>query len=104
MKSSMAPYDVYNVSDNPELNGTSGHFLSVYSNLAEKLNEITKLLGHCGIERVVPTLLKIAVIRNQSIGKSSLIEAILKIKVFPSKGTTTKSLMEVILRSSQTEG
>lgn len=98
----MAPHDVS--TDVFELDKTPSRFASVYLDSAEKLNEITKLLRQCGIERVVPPLPKIAVIGNQSAGKSSLIEAISKIKVPRSKGTTTRCPMEVILRSSGTDG
>jgi hypothetical protein len=65
----------------------------------QQLNEITKLLRNCGLERVVPPLPRIAVIGNQSAGKSSLIEAISKINVPRSKGTTTRCPMEVVLRA-----
>jgi Dynamin family len=100
----MAPQLNFSDSDGSSFDKVSSRFASIYSDSAEKLNEITKLLRHCGIERVVPPLPKIAVIGNQSAGKSSLIEAISKIKVPRSKGTTTRCPMEVILRTSHVDG
>lgn len=98
----MAPNDA---SPSPsELDKTPSLFASAYSLSTETLNELTKLLRHCGTERVVPPLPKIAVIGNQSAGKSSLIEAISKIKVPRSKGTTTRCPMEVVLRSKGIDG
>jgi GTPase SAR1 family protein len=85
------------------LERTTPLFGSDYSNSTENLYEIAKLLRHCGIERVVPPLPKIAVIGNQSAGKSSLIEAISKINVPRSKGTTTRCPMEFILRAKGTD-
>ena len=98
----MAP--VQTSTEKSDEDSPSSRFTNVYSDSAEKLNEITKLLRHCGIERVVPPLPKIAVIGNQSAGKSSLIEAISKIKVPRSKGTTTRCPMEVILRTNEADG
>lgn len=99
----MAPQDTTPATENEDLAKSASRF-AVYSDSAGKVHEITKLLRHCGIERVVPPLPKIAVIGNQSAGKSSLIEAISKIKVPRSKGTTTRCPMEVTLRSSDTNG
>lgn len=79
-------------------NGSS-HFTSAYSYSTGNLNELTKLLRHCGIERVVPPLPKIAAIGNQSAGKSSLIEAISGIRLPRARGATTRCPMEVILRT-----
>jgi GTPase SAR1 family protein len=92
----MAPRD-----DHPphsdEADTTSNLFAnSVYSLSVEKQNEIMKMLRDCGTDIVMP-LPKIAVIGNQSAGKSSLIEAISKIKLPRSKGTTTRCPMEVRL-------
>lgn len=99
----MAPQDMSPATDDGHLNQASHRFAGAYSDSAEKLNEITKLLRHCGIERIVPPLPKIVVTGNQSAGKSSLIEAISKIKVPRCRGTTTRCPMEVILRSNKTE-
>ena len=98
----MAPRDAS--PPHSELDKTPSLFAGAYSLSTEKLNEITKLLRHCGIDRVVPPLPNIAVIGNQSAGKSCLIEAISKIKVPRSKGTTTRCPMEVVLRSKGTDG
>src|SRR5213078_3103318 len=68
----------------------------------QKLNAIIKALRDCGTEEVIK-LPKIAVIGNQSAGKSSLIEAICQIKVPRASGTCTRCPMEVILRSSDFE-
>ena len=100
----MAPQDAKPSTDNEYLSKSASRFARVYSDSAEKVHEITKLLRQRGIERVVPPLPKIAVIGNQSAGKSSLIEAISKINVPRSKGTTTRCPMEVTLRSSHTNG
>jgi GTPase SAR1 family protein len=72
-----------------------------YALSRQKLNEIIKALRDCGTEEVI-RLPKIAVIGNQSAGKSSLIEAISQIKVPRASGTCTRCPMEVIL--SQSEG
>jgi GTPase SAR1 family protein len=97
----MAPNDAS--PSHSEHNKKPSLFAGTYSLSTKKLNEITKLLRHCGLERVVPPLPTIAVIGNQSAGKSSLIEAISKIKVPRSKGTTTRCPMEVVLRSKRTD-
>lgn len=66
---------------------------------ARLLNNLVKNLRQAGTEEVVP-LPKIAVIGNQSSGKSSLIEAICQIQVPRASGTCTRCPMEVILRTS----
>jgi len=64
------------------------------------LNNIVKRLRDIGIEQVEnQSLPKIAVIGNQSAGKSSLIEAISQVKVPRAAGSCTKCPMEVILNS-----
>src|SRR5436190_4311587 len=65
----------------------------------QKLNEIINMLRDCGTEGIIK-LPKIAVIGNQSAGKSSLIEAISQIKLPRASGTCTRCPMEVILRCS----
>ena len=70
-----------------------------YALSRQKLNEIVKALRDCGTEEVIK-LPKIAVIGNQSAGKSSLIEAISQIKVPRASGTCTRCPMEVILTSA----
>lgn len=67
-----------------------------YDSSRRKLNDIIKALRECGTEEVIK-LPKIAVIGNQSAGKSSLIEAISQIKVPRASGTCTRCPMEVIL-------
>lgn len=66
---------------------------------AHLLNNLVRNLRQVGTEEVVP-LPKIAVIGNQSSGKSSLIEAICQIQVPRASGTCTRCPMEVILRTS----
>ena len=66
---------------------------------ARLLNNLVRNLRQVGTEEVV-SLPKIAVIGNQSSGKSSLIEAICQIQVPRASGTCTRCPMEVILRSS----
>src|SRR5271167_2769461 len=73
-----------------------------YAFSRQKLNEIIKMLRDCAIEEVIK-LPKIAVIGNQSAGKSSLIEAISQIKVPRASGTCTRCPMEVMLRHSKQE-
>jgi len=86
-----------------DLNRQTNPFVPAYSLSVETLNDINKMLQRCGTETLVSPLPKIAVIGNQSSGKSSLIEAISKIKVPRSKGTTTRCPMEVILRRRPAE-
>src|SRR5271154_6432348 len=69
---------------------------SKYAFSRQKLNEIVKALRDCGTEEIIK-LPKIAVIGNQSAGKSSLIESISQIKVPRATGTCTRCPMEVIL-------
>jgi hypothetical protein len=78
-------------------------FLEAYSLSAGTLIDINEKLQRCGTESLVPPLPNIAVIGNQSAGKSSLIEAISKIKVPRSKDTTTRCPMEVSLRRRPAE-
>ena len=73
---------------------------STYSLSRRKLNEVMKMLRHCGTEMVI-RLPKIALIGNQSSGKSSLIEAISRIKVPRGFGTCTRCPMEVSLSRSE---
>lgn len=68
-----------------------------YSYSTSRLNDVIARLHDCGTDQVVD-LPKIAVIGNQSSGKSSLIEAISKVKVPRSNNTCTRCPMEVILR------
>ena len=71
-----------------------------YAFSRQKLNEIIKMLRDCDIEEIIK-LPKIAVIGNQSAGKSSVLEAISQIKVPRASGTCTRCPMEVNLRSSE---
>ena len=66
---------------------------------ARELNNIIKALKEAGTEEHV-LLPKIAVIGNQSSGKSSLIEAICQIQVPRASGTCTRCPMEVSLHTS----
>src|SRR5436190_15467047 len=77
--------------------GTTHYALS-----RQKLNEIINMLRDCGTEGIIK-LPKIAVIGNQSAGKSSLIEAISQIKVPRASGTCTRCPMEVVLSSDRAE-
>jgi GTPase SAR1 family protein len=83
--------------------GLSGQTFSLcetqYADSGRKLNEIIKKLRDAGTEEVIG-LPKIAVIGNQSSGKSSLLEAISQITVPRASGTCTRCPMEVILRTS----
>lgn len=101
----MAPQDASTSHQSPVTTTERFNLLadSAYSLSRAKVNEITKLLRDCGAEMVI-NLPKIAVIGNQSAGKSSLIETISQIKVPRSKGTTTRCPMEVRLSKSSQEG
>jgi len=72
---------------------------TTYALSRHQLNNQVKNLRDCGIEEEVK-LPKIAVIGNQSAGKSSLIEAISQIKVPRAAGTCTRCPMEVVLNSA----
>src|SRR5271163_188860 len=74
-----------------------------YAFSRQKLNEIVEALRDCGTEEVIK-LPKIAVIGNQSAGKSSLIEAISQIKLPRASGTCTRCPMEVVLTSATQQG
>jgi GTPase SAR1 family protein len=63
------------------------------------INNVVKMLRDVGTEEIIK-LPKIAVIGNQSVGKSSLIEAISQIRLPRDSGTCTKCPMEVFLSSS----
>ena len=85
-----------NLRTSPSLAGTK------YAFSRQKLNEIVKALRDCGTEEVVE-LPKIAVIGNQSAGKSSLIEAISQIRLPRAASTCTRCSTEVILNSASTQ-
>jgi GTPase SAR1 family protein len=69
-----------------------------YAFSSQKFIEMIQALRNCGTE-AVHKLPKIAVIGNQSAGKSSLIEAISQIKVPRAAGSAcTRCPMEVVLR------
>jgi GTPase SAR1 family protein len=87
---------------NPEARATSSLAATPYGFSRQKLNEIVKALRDCGTEEVIK-LPKIAVIGNQSAGKSSLIEAISQIKIPRASGTCTRCPMEVVLNSAGQE-
>jgi GTPase SAR1 family protein len=70
-----------------------------YPHVAQKYQKTIKLLRNCGIEGLIQ-LPKIALIGNQSSGKSSLIEAISRVKVPRAAATCTRCPMEVILNRS----
>jgi GTPase SAR1 family protein len=70
---------------------------SQYGRSTRALIDVINDLPDCGTEQILP-LPKIAVVGNQSAGKSSLIEAISHIRVPRSKGTCTRCPMEVVLR------
>lgn len=73
---------------------------SRYAHSTRALNGVINALRDCGTEQIL-SLPKIAVIGNQSAGKSSLIEAISQIKLPRSSGTCTRCPMEVSLRSGE---
>ena len=97
----MAPQDL----QSPEMEDRQTSPLSntYYALSRQKLNEIMKMLRDCGTEGVI-RLPKIAVIGNQSAGKSSIIEAISQIKVPRASGTCTRCPMEVVLARSSEVG
>lgn len=66
------------------------------------INNVIKMLRDIGTEEIIK-LPKIAVIGNQSVGKSSLIEAIADVKLPRGTGTCTKCPMEVFLSSGSNE-
>jgi GTPase SAR1 family protein len=70
-----------------------------YPHVAQTYQKTIKLLRNCGIEGLIQ-LPKIALIGNQSSGKSSLIEAISRVKVPRAAATCTRCPMEVILSRS----
>ena len=76
-----------------------------YARTTRELNDIINALRQCGANDMLNLSLPIiAVIGNQSVGKSSLIEAISEIGVPRSVGTCTRCPMEVRLRTAVTPG
>jgi hypothetical protein len=73
-----------------------------YPHVAQTYQKTIKLLRNCGIEGLIQ-LPKIALIGNQSSGKSSLIEAISRVKVPRAAAIYTRCPMEVILSRSDSE-
>lgn len=73
-----------------------------YDQKSKKLISIIQALRDCGTEEVIK-LPKIAVIGNQSVGKSSLIEAISQVRLPRASGTCTRCPMEVILRRGDSD-
>jgi GTPase SAR1 family protein len=72
-----------------------------YARTARDLNDIVNRLRQCGANADLGlSLPMIAVIGNQSVGKSSLIEAISEIQVPRSMGTCTRCPTEVRLRTA----
>jgi GTPase SAR1 family protein len=74
-----------------------------YAHSRRELNKVINDLKAIGTDEIV-RLPKIAVIGNQSAGKSSLIEAISQIQVPRAGGTCTRCPMEVSLTSSDHVG
>lgn len=70
---------------------------TVYDLQSKKYISIVQLLRAVGLEEVIK-LPKIAVIGNQSAGKSSLLEAISQVKLPRAARTCTRCPMEVVLR------
>lgn len=68
-----------------------------YDRQSQKYISIVQKLRACGLEEVIK-LPKIAVIGNQSAGKSSLLEAISQVRLPRASGTCTRCPMEVVLR------
>jgi vacuolar protein sorting-associated protein 1 len=77
-------------------------FGTEYETRSKKLVSIIQALRDCGTEEVIQ-LPKIAVIGNQSAGKSSLIEAISQVRLPRASGTCTRCPMEVVLRRNEAE-
>jgi GTPase SAR1 family protein len=73
---------------------------TTYAVSRQKLNQIVNVLRDLGAQRVGVNLPRIAVIGNQSAGKSCLIEAISQIRLPRQAGTCTRCPMEVILSSA----
>lgn len=73
-----------------------------YDTRSKRLISIIQALRDCGTEEVIK-LPKIAVIGNQSAGKSSLIEAISQVRLPRASGTCTRCPMEVVLRRGDAE-
>jgi len=95
----MAPQEGQDMQPNESSNDRSPLSKTNYAFSRQELNKLTKMLRDAGIEEVIK-LPKIALIGNQSAGKSSLIEAISQIKVPRASGTCTRCPMEVVLSSS----
>jgi GTPase SAR1 family protein len=70
---------------------------TAYDLQSKKYISIVQSLRAVGLEEVIK-LPKIAVIGNQSAGKSSLLEAISQVKLPRAAGTCTRCPMEVVLR------
>jgi len=73
-----------------------------YARSRREINNVVKMLRDAGTEEVIK-LPKIAVIGNQSAGKSSLIEAISQIRLPRGRGTCTRCPMEVFLSKSDSQ-
>jgi vacuolar protein sorting-associated protein 1 len=74
----------------------------VYDLQSQKYIHVVQKLRTCGLEEVIK-LPKIAVIGNQSAGKSSLLEAISQIRLPRASGTCTRCPMEIALRRGDPE-
>jgi len=98
----MPPQDTQESGVTADTRSPSAFEGSKYAFSRQKLNEIVKALRDCGTEEIIK-LPKIAVIGNQSAGKSSLIESISQIKVPRATGTCTRCPMEVVLTSGDSE-
>jgi len=73
-----------------------------YADNSARILDLNDALRECGLEEFFP-LPKVAVIGNQSSGKSSLIEAISQIKVPRDDKRCTKCPMDMRLRSGKTQ-
>jgi len=76
---------------------------SAYARSRRTINDVVKSLRDIGVEEIIK-LPKIAVVGNQSVGKSSLIEAISQVRLPKGTGTCTKCPMEVFLSSHSADG
>ena len=91
------PVDTVPENESTEPQTLSG---SNYAYSAQSLNQAVKMLRDCGTESTFGGLPKIAVIGNQSAGKSTLIEAISRISLPTAQGTCTRCPIELdLLRS-----
>ncbi|KKY20906.1 putative dynamin family protein [Phaeomoniella chlamydospora] len=79
-----------------------GSTIPVASQKAKKMMECVRNLQHLGVEDAAPELPSVCVIGDQSVGKSSLIEAISGISVPRSAGCCTRCPIEINMSNTTT--